>query len=264
LLLFLSASAAEISDSETAGIGVELGMEGPHIIVKRIFQDSPAVTQKGLHVGDRIIGVAQEQGPAIQIEKLPQALLAIRGPKGTTVRLTILPSGQEDARAQVVSIVRDAVKELAKWGDGLLLTNWTKAPDIEIIGVEGKTAERLSDHAGKIVVLEFWATWCGPCQPKMAELQHYRGDNPDWKNSVVLIAASVDDNKEIAAKHLRAKGWNQTHNVWTGPQAKRAYHIDRIPTVYMIDRQGKIAGINPKDIPEAVHELQKAQAPKAQ
>jgi hypothetical protein len=48
----------------------------------------------------------------------------------------------------------------------------------------------------------------------MADFQSYAGKHPDWKGRVVLIAASVDDNEDVAGKHLEAKGWDQTHNVW--------------------------------------------------
>jgi thiol-disulfide isomerase/thioredoxin len=262
VVLWLTAGAAEPPDYETAGIGVMLGVEGQNIVVKRILPDTPAAAQKDLHVGDRIMAVAQDNEPAVQVAKLSQVFPLIRGPKGTTVRLTVVSAGEDDSRARVVTFVRGEVKALALWGDGVLLTKGTKAPDIEMVGLGNKKSERLSDYGGKIIVLEFWATWCGPCQRKMAELQGYSGHNPDWKNNVVLIAASVDDSQEIAAKHLKAKGWDQTHNVWTGTQARRAYHINGIPTAYVVDRQGKVVAVNPMDIPEVVkHEVQKGQAP---
>jgi thiol-disulfide isomerase/thioredoxin len=157
-----------------------------------------------------------------------------------------------ESRVRVVSFVRGEVKELSPWGDGVLLMNGTKAPDIEMVGLANGKSERLSDYAGKIIVLEFWATWCGPCQPKMADLQTYSGKYPDWKGKVVLIAASVDDEEEAPTKHLKAKGWGQTHNVWVGTDAKKAYHVDAIPTAYVFDRQGKIVATNPMDIPEIV------------
>ncbi len=110
-----------------------------------------------------------------------------------------------------------------------------KAPDIEMVVLTNRAAEHLSDHAGKIIVLEFWASWCSPCQESMADLQLDLARNPNWKDKVVLIAASVDDTADIAAKHIEVKGWNQTHNVWLKAKDIQSYHVGGIPTAYVID-----------------------------
>jgi len=260
LVLWLTAGAAEVRGEELGGIGVVLSVEGQNIVVKRILPDTPAAAQKDLHAGDRIMAVAQDKEPAVQVGKLAQTTPLLRGPMGTTVRLTIVPAGEDDSQSRVVTFVRGHVEALARWGDGVLLTNGIKAPDIEMAALTNGRRERLSDYAGRIVVLEFWATWCAPCQSKMADLQTYSGKHPDWKGKVVLIAASVDDNKEVPTKHLKAKEWGQTHNVWVGTEAIRAYHISGIPTAYVIDQQGKILAANPKDITEVVnHEIRARQ-----
>ena len=91
----------------------------------------------------------------------------------------------------------------------------------------------------------------------MADLQTYSDQYPDWKGKVVLITASVDDNEDTATKHLKTKGWGQTHNVWARPAAIKVYHVNGIPTAYVIDRRGKLLAADPVDIPEIVnHELQ--------
>jgi len=204
VLCLKAASAAQPTDDEFAGVGVQLHVEGQKIVVNRILPDTPAATQKDLHVGDRIIAVAQDKEPAVQVTNIMQAARSLRGPKGTTVRLTIIPAGEDDSHVRVVSFVRGEVKGL--WGDGLLLATGTMAPDIEMVEIANKVGERLSNYAGKITILEFWASWCGPCQSKMAKLQSYPGEYPHWKTNVVLIAASIDESAEIAAKHLKAKG----------------------------------------------------------
>ena len=261
LVFWLTASAAE-TDDNVAGVGVVLGVDGQHIIIRQILPDTPAASQPDVHVGDRITAIAQDKEAAVQVRNgdLRRALSLLRGPKGTIVHLTILPSGEDNSHVRVVSFVRAELKGF-RMGDGVLLTNGTKAPDIEMVELANKAPERLSGYIGKIIVLEFWATWCGPCQPKMADLQQYYGQHPDWRSNVVLITASIDDSEDIAAKHLKAKGWGQTHNVWVGTPAIKAYHIDAIPTAYVIDRQGKIVATNPLDIPEIVnHECQRGQA----
>ncbi len=176
LILCLTASAAQLPDGDFAGVGVQLRAEGQNIVVNRILPDTPAAAQKDLHVGDRIVAVAQGQERAVQVQNIMQAARSIRGPKGTMVRLTIIPAGEDDSHVRVLSFVRGEVK--LPWGDGLLLATGTKAPDIEMVEVANKAGERLSNYAGKIIILEFWSTWCGPCQTKMAKLQSYPGEYP--------------------------------------------------------------------------------------
>jgi thiol-disulfide isomerase/thioredoxin len=259
LLLCLTSRIAYSADGEFVGVGLQLRAEGRDILINRVLPDTPAASQKDIHVGDRIVAVAQDKGPTVRVQTIIQAAQLIRGPKGSTVRLTIIPAGEDGFHAREVTFVRGQVK--LPWGDGLLLATGTKAPDIQMAEVASKAGERLSNYAGKITVLEFWATWCAPCQSKMAKLQSYPGEYPAWKTNVVLIAASVDESAEIAAKHLKAKGWDQTHNVWVEVAAIRAYHIDAFPTVYVIGRQGKVTAVNPPDLPQLVNnELEQERA----
>src|SRR5881296_2830638 len=122
LVLSLAVHGAELPGD--GGIGVVLGVEGQNIVVKRILPDSPAAAQHDLRVGDRILAVAQDKEPAVQVEstKLAQTVALIRGVKGTTVRLTIISDGEHESRARVVSFMRGEVKALSAWGDGALLT----------------------------------------------------------------------------------------------------------------------------------------------
>src|SRR5262249_52366138 len=154
LILCLTAKAAQPAENEFVGVGLVLKEEGQNILVNRILPDTPAAAQKDLHVGDRIIAVAQDKEPAVQVTNIVQTARSMRGPKGTTVRLTIIPAGEDDSHAHEVSFVRGEVK--LPWGDGLLLATGTKAPDIKMVDVANKASERLSDYAGKIIILEFW------------------------------------------------------------------------------------------------------------
>ena len=106
------AEVAEAPGGPVVGIGAALGADGKNIIVRGILPNSPAAAQTDLHVGDRIIAVAQDTGPAVPVQSstLAQAVALIRGPAGTTVRLTIVSPGEDDSRARIASFVRAELK----------------------------------------------------------------------------------------------------------------------------------------------------------
>jgi serine/threonine protein kinase len=102
----------ETPDAAIAGIGVELRVDRENIVIQEIVPGLPAAAQKDIHVGDRIIAVAQDTGPAVPVQggKFTQAVDLIHGPAGTTVRLTLVSSGEDDSHARVVSFVRAELK----------------------------------------------------------------------------------------------------------------------------------------------------------
>jgi carboxyl-terminal processing protease len=97
------------------GIGAVLARKGTNIIVSAIVPNSPAAGQKDLHVGDRILAIAQDTGPAVPVESgnLDAAAALIRGAPGTTVRLKIVSPEEAVTRARVVSIVRTDLRSLS-------------------------------------------------------------------------------------------------------------------------------------------------------
>jgi thiol-disulfide isomerase/thioredoxin len=261
-VLWFSAMAHQGFAQEASGVGIAWKKDGEDLVVNILIPDAPAASSHAIHVGDRIIAVAQENGPDVRVKglKIDEVVPLIRGPKGTSVRLTIVPATKDDTQAYVVTLVRGELKGLAQWGDGDLLKSGTQAPNIQLVPLERRTSEQRVDYAGKIVVLEFWSIWCGPCQGRMAELQSFADKFPAWKDKVVLIGANnldvFGDTEDAVIKHVKARGWNKIHNVRVGALVMKAYHVNALPTVYVIDQQGKVVdSSHVLDIPTIVNRL---------
>jgi peroxiredoxin len=112
-----------------------------------------------------------------------------------------------------------------------------KAADFVLPDPAGKNV-MLSAYRGKVVLLNFWASWCPPCRAEMPSLQKLHDLLKDKK--FVLLAAAEDQDTKQAVSFVRSNQYSFT--VLLDPQGRAAqlYGVAAYPTTYVIDKKGRI------------------------
>jgi cytochrome c biogenesis protein CcmG/thiol:disulfide interchange protein DsbE len=113
------------------------------------------------------------------------------------------------------------------------------APEFSLKDEDGRTV-RLSDYRGKVVVLDFWATWCSPCRTEIPWFTEFERRNKD--RGFAVLGVSMDDDgwpvvkpflKDLKVNYRVLLGDDHTADMYGG--------IDALPTTFIIDRDGRIA-----------------------
>jgi cytochrome c biogenesis protein CcmG/thiol:disulfide interchange protein DsbE len=133
-----------------------------------------------------------------------------------------------------------------------------EAPDFALKDADGKLV-KLSDYRGKVVLLDFWATWCGPCKIEIPWFMEMQRKNKDRGFEVLGVA--MDDEGWEAVKPFASKLAMNYRLVVGNDQTAQMYGgVDALPTTFLIDRGGKIAAVHVgltsrKDIEDGVEQL---------
>jgi cytochrome c biogenesis protein CcmG/thiol:disulfide interchange protein DsbE len=137
------------------------------------------------------------------------------------------------------------------------------APEFALKDADGKVVH-LSDFKGKVVLLDFWATWCGPCRIEIPWFMDMQRKNKD-KGFEVLGVSMDDDGWESVKPFLTEVGVNYRVVIGNDSTAQSYGGVEALPTTFLIDRQGKIAAVhvglaNRKDFEDGVAQLLQAPA----
>ncbi len=109
------------------------------------------------------------------------------------------------------------------------------APVLELELIDG-TAFNLVDHRGKVVVLNFWASWCAPCREEMPAIDtFYRSHRAD---GLEVIAVSIDAPRDLDKVRRIVKNYSFAASLAFGRQASGYGRLSRVPVTFVIDRNG--------------------------
>ena len=112
------------------------------------------------------------------------------------------------------------------------------APDFTVYDLEGN-AHKLSDFRGKPVLLNFWASWCGPCQMEMPDFQKYYESHGDKVNFVIVnLTDGQQETVETASAFIAEKGYTFPVYYDTDIDAATKYGVNAVPVSYFIDAEG--------------------------
>ena len=136
------------------------------------------------------------------------------------------------------------------------------APDFTLKDADGKVV-RLSDYKGKVVLLNFWATWCGPCKIEIPWFMEFEQEHKD-RGFAVLGVSMDEDGWDAVRPFLAELRVNYRTLLGTDLVAQQYGGVDALPTTFVIDREGKIAsthvGLAPKS--EYERDIQALLAPR--
>jgi peroxiredoxin len=136
-----------------------------------------------------------------------------------------------------------------------------QAPDFALKDANGQTVH-LSDYRGKVVLLDFWATWCGPCQIEIPWFKEFERQNKD-KGFAVLGVAMDDEGWEVVKPFAQNAGINYRLLIYNDSVAKEYGGLEALPTTFLIDREGRIASVHvglagKRDFEDGIQELLQA------
>ena len=209
-------------------------------------------------VFSKLLGVYEKHGRPAKL----------KNPKSVDEIINVLSMGEQkcnqsisisgkfsfDEKELVEALKKDLSDALAEVADAKVDISIALGVGDQFVPVEnvGKFSEEgnttLEHHAGEVMLIDFWATWCPPCQKPMAhnqEMLEKHAAAGDWKN-VRIIGMSIDQDKEKLIKHVEDKKWTSVEHYWARNgtcTADKTFQVRGVPHCLLVDKHGKIVWI---------------------
>jgi thiol-disulfide isomerase/thioredoxin len=207
------------------------------------------VAQGGLGMAQLAASQQGAQVPAVLNRIKTQAL-----EKNVLVKVEVLPSDLDEFAGMAGLDQSESNEASAPEKDSNTLVGLS-APSVKAKLLDGENFD-LSKHKGKVVVLDFWATWCGPCVRALPELMEATSSFP--KDKVVFVAVNQGEKAKQIKKFLKQKKWENL-TVALDPQAiaGKSFKVEGIPQTVIIDKQGKVRHVHVGFSPNIGNRLKK-------
>jgi len=143
----------------------------------------------------------------------------------------------EKAKPMIDGITGISVNVVSKLGAGDMYK-----PIGNVMPFEGEEAKEIVHNEGEVILVDFWATWCPPCQKPMAHNQEMlQKRKSDWGDKVRIIGVSIDQSKEKMVEHVNNKGWTAVeHYHRHKSDCSEVYGVQGVPHVLLLDTKGRI------------------------